>query len=175
MWFAACALLVVLLMMLTGGNVARISVEDLHAASVGLDEVMEMLHNLGVTSGSLWLLGGELLLASVLTCLATCLHFYAAMGIGQMAATNKALWSVLAFIGISIAFQFFNTTLFGGLSSSGSLDVVAGSFEELMTTAPGVVRVIGTGIGGTMLLELLQGAVLYVATALTLSRKLNLA
>ena len=174
-WFFASALLIILLMMLTGANVAKLSIDDLQAASMGFGEVLEVLHELGVTNGSLWLLAGELVLASVLTCLTACLHFYAAMGLGQMSATKKGLCSVLAFIGINIAFQIIGGTLFSGLSQSGSLDIVIDSFEALAESAPGIIRVMNTGIGGAMLLELLQGVVLYVITTLTLNRKLNLA
>ncbi len=174
-WFFASALLIILLMMLTGANIAKLSIDDLQAATMGFGEVMEVLHELGVTNGSLWLLAGELVLASVITCLTTCLHFYAAMGLGQMSATKKGLWSVLAFIGINIAFQIIGGTLFSGLSESGSLDIVIDSFEALADSAPGIIRVMNTGIGGAMLVELLQGAVLYVITTLTLNRKLNLA
>ena len=128
-----------------------------------------------MSKGSLVLLLAELVVASVITCLTTCLHFYAAMGLGQMSDNHKGLMSVLAFIGISIAFQILASTVFSGLVKAGSVDLVVQSIEDLAQTAQGAVRVANSSIGSAMLLEVLQGAVLYVITALSLNRKLNLA
>ena len=174
-WFLATALLIGLLMLLTVANLGQMSAEDFNAAFYGMREVLDMLYQLGVSKGSLILLLGELVVASVITCLTTCLHFYAAMGLGQMSANHKGLMSVLAFIGISIAFQILASTVFSGLSNAGSLDLVAEAIEDMAQTAPGIVRVANSGVGSVMLLELLQGAVLYVITALSLNKKLNLA
>ena len=174
-WFLATALLIGLLMLLTVANLGQMSAEDFNAAFYGMREVLDMLYQLGVSKGSLILLLGELVVASVITCLTTCLHFYAAMGLGQMSANHKGLMSVLAFIGISIAFQILASTVFSGLSNAGSLDLVAEAIEDMAQTAPGIVRAANSGVGSVMLLELLQGAVLYVITALSLNKKLNLA
>lgn len=174
-WFFAVSLLTGLLMMLTVLNLGDLSGDDFEMIFAEMGQGLEILRGMGVTNGSLILLLVEFILACVVTCLTTCLHFYAAMGIGQMSDTRKGLWSVLAFIGISIVFQTVGSTLFSGLSSSGSIDIVVNSFEEMVETAPGVIRAANTGLGGALLAELLQGAVLYVVTALTLSRKLNLA
>ncbi len=174
-WFLATALLIGLLVLLTAANLGKMSADDFSAAFYGLREVLDMLYSLGVSKGSLALLLGEFIVASVVTCLTTCLQFYAAMGLGQMSANHKGLMSVLAFIGISIAFQILGTTVFSGLNSAGSIDIVVESIEELAQTAPGIIRVMSAGIGGGLLLELLQGAVLYVVTALSLNKKLNLA
>lgn len=174
-WFLATALLIGLLMLLTIANLGKLSADDFNAAFYGIREVLDMLYNLGVSKSSLVLLLVELVVASVLTCLTTCLHFYAAMGLGQMSANHKGLMSVLAFIGISLAFQILGSTVFSGLVKTGSVDLVVQSIEDLAQTAQGAVRVANSGIGSAMLLEVLQGAVLYVITSLSLSKKLNLA
>ncbi len=174
-WFLATALLIGLLMLLTVANLGQMSAEDFNAAFYGMRDVLDMLYSLGVSKGSLVLLLGELVVASVITCLTTCLHFYAAMGLGQMSANHKGLMSVLAFIGISIAFQILASTVFSGLVKAGSVDLVVQSIEDMAQTAPGIVRVVNSGVGSALLLEVLQGAVLYVITALSLNRKLNLA
>ena len=174
-WFLATGLLTALLIVLTAANLGHMSADDFSAAFSGLGEVLKLLRSMGVTNGSLVLLLAEMLAAAVLGCLTTCLHFYAAMGLGQMAANHKGLYSVLAYIGISIVFQIIGSTVFSGLGDSGSIDVVVRSFEEMLETAPGAVRAANSGIGLAMLAELLQGAVLYVVTALSLQKKLNLA
>ena len=174
-WFLATALTIFLLMLLTGVNLAHMSGANFDEVFRGMGEGLELLRSLGVTNGSLILLGVEFVVAMVLSSLATCLHFYAAMGLGQMSAEHKVLWSVLAFVGLSFAFRFLGTAVFAGLAGTESMDLVIRSMEELAQSAPGVVRVIHSGIGGVMLLELLQGAVLYLITALTLKKKLNLA
>lgn len=174
-WFLATALLVCLLFLLTVANLGKMSADDFNAAFYGMRDVLAMMRELGVKSSSLILLLAELVVALVLGCLITCLHFYAAMGLGQMSDNHKGLWSVLAFIGISLAFQILSSTVFGGLVKSGSVDLIVQSIEDLAQTAPGIVQVISSGIGGGLLAALLEGAVLYVITALSLNRKLNLA
>ncbi|MBR5342877.1 MAG: hypothetical protein IK149_03135 [Oscillospiraceae bacterium] len=174
-WFIATALLIFLLMMLTGANLARMNGEDLAGIFHSMGEGLEFLRTLGVTNGSLILLGLEFVAAVVVTSLTTCLQFYAAMGLGQMSDNHKGLWSVLAFVGLSFAFQFLGTTVFAGLTGTDTMNVVIANLEELMQTAPGIVRAINAGIGSTMLLELIHGVILYLITSLTLSKKLNLA
>ena len=174
-WFLATGLLTGLLMFLTIANLVNLSGDDLNNMFIGLGEALDVLRDMGVTNGSLVLLLVELLAATVLACLTTSLQFYAAMGLGQMSATRKGLWSVLAFIGLSIAFQIISSAVLGGMSNTDSMDLVVNSFETMVQTAPGTVRAANSGIGITMLYELLQGAVLYVITSLSLSRKLNLA
>lgn len=174
-WFLATALLIGLLVLLTAANLGKMSADDFNAAFYGMREVLDLLYSLGVSKGSLALLLGEFIVASVVTCLTTCLQFYAAMGLGQMSDNHKGLMSVLAFIGISIAFQILASTVFSGLVKAGSVDLVVQSIEDLAQTAPGIVRIVNSGVGGAMLLEILQGAVLYVITALSLNKKLNLA
>ena len=174
-WFIVTALLIFLLVMLTGANLARMNGEDLSGVFHGLGEALDVLRSMGVTNGSLVLLGVEFVAAVVITSLTTCLQFYAAMGLGQMSDDHKGLWSVLAFVGLSFAFQFLSTTVFAGMTGTETMNIVVANLEELMQTAPGIVRAINTGMGGTMLLELIQGVILYLITSLTLSKKLNLA
>ena len=174
-WFFAAAVLSGLLIFVTALNLAHMNGVAVQTILEGMGEGLDALAKLGVSRGRLVLLLAELAVAMVIGCLTSCLHFYAAMGLGQMSADHKGLMSVLAFIGISIVFRTIGTTVFGGLVSAGSIDVVAESVERLIETAPGTLRVMGTGIGGGVLISVLQGAALYVVTALTLKKKLNLA
>ncbi|MCR5664274.1 MAG: hypothetical protein K6G17_05245 [Oscillospiraceae bacterium] len=175
LWFLAVSLLSLLLFALTVLNVADLSGADLGSFFRDLEALSDYLREEGVTGGNLVLLGLELIAAFILSCLTTSLHFYAAMGIGQMSATKKALWSVLSFIGISIVFRIVAATLLSGLSASGSLDIVADNINELVETVPGAFKAMNAGLGWTMLAELLQCAVLYFVSVLTLQKKLNLA
>lgn len=174
-WFLVTALLILLLMLLTGANLGQMSGADFAEVFRGLGEALDALRYMGVTNGSLILLAAEFVAAMVIASLTTCLQFYAAMGIGQMSDDHKGLYSVLAFVGLSFAFQFISSTVFAGLIGTDTMNVVVANLEELVQTVPGIVRAINTGIGGVMLFELLQGAVLYVITSLTLQKKLNLA
>lgn len=174
-WFFAAAVLSGLLIFVTAINLVHMNGVAVQTILEGMGEGLDALAKLGVSRGRLVLLLAELAVAIVIGCLTSCLHFYAAMGLGQMSADHKGLMSVLAFIGISIVFRTIGTTVFGGLVSAGSIDVVAESVEQLIETAPGTLRVMGTGIGGGVLISVLQGAALYVVTALTLKKKLNLA
>ena len=174
-WFLATALTIFLLMALTGANLSKMSGADFEVIFRGMGEGLGLLRSLGVTNGSLILLGVEFVVAMVLASLTTCLQFYAAMGLGQMSDEHKVLWSVLAFVGLSFAFRFLGTTVLAVFSGSDSMDLIITNLEQLAQTAPGIVRAVNTGIGGAMLLELLQGAVLYLITSLTLKKKLNLA
>ena len=174
-WFLATALLIGLLTFLTAANLGKMNADDFNTAFYGMREMLDMLYSLGVSRGSLILLLAELVVASVVACLTTCLHFYAAMGLGQMSADHKGLMSVLAFIGISLAFQIIGSTVFSGLVKTGSVDLVVQSIEDLAQTASGAVRVANSAVGSSLLLEVLQGVVLYVITAMSLNKKLNLA
>lgn len=174
-WFFATALLIFILCTLAiviGGNM---NFDDIQAAFIGVGDVLEALRSVGIGTGSLVLIALELILASVCACLTTCLHFFAAMGLGQMSSTHKGLWSVLAFVAISIVFQVLVTAVLSRLVRSGSMDYVFAHFEQLAQTAPGIIRAIGTAIGSSILACLCESAVLYVITVLSLNRKLNLA
>ncbi len=174
-WFLATALLIALCFMLTMFNIAGLSGEDLSGLMPALREGLSFLYAMGVTKSSLILSLAQLILASVVSCLVTCLHFYAAMGLGQLSATKKGMWSVLAFIGISLFFQILGSAVLSGFAGSRHFEVVISSFEELAQSAPGLVKAFNTGLGGAWLIQLLQGAILYAVTALTLNKKLNLA
>ncbi len=174
-WFLAAALTIFLLIVLTGANLSQMSGADFELIFRGMGEGLEILRSLGVTNGSLVLLGVQFVAAMVLASLTTCLQFYAAMGLGQMSDEHKVLWSVLAFVGLSFAFRFLGTTVLAAFSGSDSMDLVITNLEQLAQTAPGVVRAVSTGVGAMMLIELLHGAVLYLITSLSLKKKLNLA
>ena len=99
----------------------------------------------------------------------TCLHFYAAMALGHTVANHKGLFSVLFFIGISMVFNILGSMLgVGGIDSAERLLMNA-------DTAIKSVRVVQTVFGAVAGWELLQAALLYVATVLGLKRWLNLA
>lgn len=174
-WFFATALVIFLAVLILVLPAANLSQVDFSAFGEELEYVMDMLHEMGVKDASLWLLGGQTVLMTVLGCLAACLQFYAAMSIGQCFANHKVLYSVLAFIALGILFDTLSGTIFSGLINSGSLDVVIDAANEMTTSVPGMLKLMNTGMSGAMLLSLIYCAILYGITALCLNRKLNLA
>lgn len=136
-------------------------------------QTLAFLQEEGVGRGQLWLLLLEFLAAALLSMLACCLHFYAAMSLGHMAPNRKVLFSVLAFIGISIAFRIILSGVAAGMIQSGAMETFFLGLEE----APGISEafsMLHKIALGTLLLSLIQSAVLYVPTVFGLKKGLNL-
>ena len=121
-----------------------------------------------IRMGDLWTLALELLLTVIVSGLYTCLHFYAAMSLGHMFSKDKILLSIVFFVGISFVLSLM-TTGYGAVR----IDILDASYS--MQTAAESLRFAKAVIGEMLLVELLQSAVLYVATVLSLKKGLNLA
>lgn len=168
-WFAATFLIIWLVILLSVLIQTGTDLGQLIAGFPSWAEIRDFLAEVGLGMGDLWLLGGEMLLGAILGGLYTCLHFYAAMSLGHMFSKDKVLLSILFFVGLSIALSILQT----GFSVNIALH--AESVEELMETARGGIRLM-QGIGGrAIVLELVQSALLYLATVLPLKKRLNLA
>ena len=168
----------VIIVLLGGLSVMHLTNMNLGAVLEGfpsVEELRQFLSSVGLSMGDLYLFLGEMVVAVVLSGIVTCLQFYAAMSLGFSFTNHKGLMSVLAFIGISLAFQIIGSTVFSGLVKTGSVDLVVQSIEDLAQTASGAVRVANSAVGSSLLLEVLQGVVLYIITAMSLNKKLNLA
>ena len=168
-WFAATFLVICLVILLTALLQTGTSLAQFFAGFPSWAEIREGLDQYGIRLGDLWVIGLEMLLAVVVAGLYTCLHFYAAMSLGHMFAKDKILLSIVFFVGISFVLSLA-TTGYGSArvisfeSSEAALETVQESFR------------FGKAIMGEMLaVELVQSAVLYVATVLGLKRGLNLA
>lgn len=168
-WFAATFLVICLVILLTALIQTGTSLAQFFAGFPSWAEIKAFMEQAGIRSGDLWVIGLEMLLAVVVAGLYTCLHFYAAMSLGHMFAKDKILLSIVFFVGISFVLSLA-TTGYGSArvisfeSSEAALETVQESFR------------FGKAIMGEMLaVELVQSAVLYVATVLGLKRGLNLA
>ena len=168
-WFAATFVVIWLVILLTALIQTGTSLAQFFAGFPSWAEIKAFMEQAGIRSGDLWVIGLEMLLAVVVAGLYTCLHFYAAMSLGHMFAKDKILLSIVFFVGISFVLSLA-TTGYGSArvisfeSSEAALETVQESFR------------FGKAIMGEMLaVELVQSAVLYVATVLGLKRGLNLA
>ena len=166
---AATFVVIWLVILLTALIQTGTSLAQFFAGFPSWAEIKAFMEQAGIRSGDLWVIGLEMLLAVVVAGLYTCLHFYAAMSLGHMFAKDKILLSIVFFVGISFVLSLA-TTGYGSArvisfeSSEAALETVQESFR------------FGKAIMGEMLaVELVQSAVLYVATVLGLKRGLNLA
>lgn len=165
-WFFATGLFVFLIMSLTALNLAGTNLEMIFADFPSWSEILSKLEELGVRSA----LGNLLLwsaIAMILGAIVSCLHFYGAMALGHMFTKNKVMLSVVFFILISFA---FNTMEMGYGLSGIAMDVQSVD----MDTAREGIRFASRVFMHATIMEVVQAAVLYLATALGLKRGLNL-
>ena len=165
-WFFATALFVFLILSLTGLNLAGTNLEMIFENFPTWSEILQKLDELGVRSA----LGSLVFWAAVAMILGTfvsCLHFYGAMALGHMFSKNKVLLSVVFFILISFAFNTMEMSV--GLSQVG----MQSSSFDLYSAGEGI-RFASRVFMRACVLEVVQAAVLYLATALGLKRGLNL-
>ena len=162
-WLVICLTVVLTVLLQTGTDLGQ-----LLAQLPSWAEIRESLAQIGIRSGDLWLIGGEMLLAMILAVLASCLHFYAAMSLGHIFSKDKVLLSIVFFVALSFAFSILQT----GYNVGFVIRLEDGSFME---TARDVLRFARGMVGRGLLAELVQGAILYVITTLSLQKKLNLA
>ena len=168
-WFAATFVVIWLVILLTVLFQTGTDLAQFFAGFPSLAEIREILAEAGIRSGDLWLLGLEFLFAVVVGGLFTCLHFYAAMSLGHMFSKDKILLSIVFFVAISFVLSMATT-------GYGSVRFIR--FEANPTDLENVreaLRFAKAILGEMLLIELVQSALLYVATVLGLKRGLNLA
>ena len=173
-WFLLTNLVIFLVIGGTVFSFASVNLGDLFARLPSWSEILAALDEAGVRGGDLILIALEYLLLIILAGMTVCLHFYAAMSLGHCFSNRKVLYSVLFFIGLSFLFQFLGSLL--GVSSiiaadKGALDAYF-YYDVTPATALHGVMII---VGGVAVWELIEGAILYVLTTLSLKRWLNLA
>lgn len=165
-WFFATALFIFLILALTGLNLSGTNLEMIFSEFPSWSEVVRELDELGIR-GALTQLMAWSAVIMLLGAIVSCLHFYGAMALGHMFTKNKVLLSVVFFILISFA---FNTMEMGyGLSG---IAMEAQSFD--MHTAKEGIRFASRVCMHACIMQAVQAAVLYLATALGLKRGLNL-
>ncbi len=168
-WFAATFAVIGLVLLLTALIQTDTSLAQFFAGFPSWAEIRAVLAREGVRMGDLWLIALELLIAAIVGGLYTCLHFYAAMSLGHMFAKDKILLSIVFFVGISFVLSFATTGY-----SAGRL-VSMESISATLDTARQTLRFVQGIIAEAVLVELLESAVLYLATVLSLKKGLNLA
>ncbi len=167
-WFIVTFLVIWLTILLTGLIQTGTNLGAFFAGFPSWAEVSQALARAGISGGDLWLLGGEFLLAAILGGFATCLHFYAAMALGQMFAKDKVLLSILFFVGLSIVFSLFSAGY--GINLAHMEEAI-----EDMDMARQLVHFTQRALAQGLLVSTLQTALMYVITTQCLQKKLNLA
>ena len=170
-WFMVTFLVVWLVILLTGLIQTGTSLAQFIKGFPSWAEIRGMLAQLDIRSGQLWALGLSFLAAAILGGLTSCLHFYASMSLGHMFSKDKVLLSIVFFVGISFVLSLLSTG-YGSLvfRNYSDVELVGGveQIKEVLSLMQGItLRLLG--------MELVQGAVLYLATVLGLKKGLNLA
>ena len=168
-WFLVAALLIWIVVLGTAIIGSGTNLGEIFRELPSWQEIREVLREYNLTSG-LVTIGLQLLLMAILACLASCLHFYAAMSLGHMFAKDKILLSIVFFVAIS----FFFSIVDNGYILSGMLGNLNPSFNFEPETAADGLRFGSMLLWHGILLETVQAAVLYFATVLGLRRGLNL-
>ena len=165
-WFFATTLFVFIIMSLTALNLSGTNLEMIFVNFPSWSEILQKLEELGIRS-ALSKLMFWVVIAMILGAIVSCLHFYGAMALGHMFSKSKVLLSVVFFILISFAFNIMEMSI--GLSG---IEMEANSFD--MHTAGEGIRFASHIFMQASMMEVVQAAVLYLATALGLKRGLNL-
>ena len=159
--FLVIGLIILLTVLLQTGT----SLGELFAQFPSWAEIRQAMAEVGLRGGDLWLLGGEVLLALLLGTLSSYMHFFAAMALGHMFSKDKVLLSILFFVGLSIVLSIFQT---------GFHMTLVFRVEPTIDTVRQMLNLVHGVAGRALLAELIQAAALYLATTLSLQKKLNL-
>lgn len=168
-WFLAASLLTFLVISATGLNLANTNLEMILQEIPSWTEIREFLEETGIF-GHLVRLFFQSVLMTLLGIVVVCLHFYAAMALGHMFSRDKVVLSIVFYVAISFLFNLMNIG-YGGVLGPQIENMVDSSAIE---TAHSAMTVVSTFLWYTIIIEAIQSAVLYLATALGLKRGLNL-
>ena len=168
-WFLAAALLTFLVISATGLNLANTNLEMILQEIPSWAEIREFLKESG-SFGDLIRLFIQSVLMTLLGIVVVCLHFYAAMALGHMFSRDKVILSIVFYVAISFLFNLMNLGYGGVLGPQ--IENTFGS--SAMETAKSAMSVVSSLFWHLIIIEVIQSAVLYLATALGLKRGLNL-
>ena len=141
----------------------------------GWVEFWRQVGQLNVPSGFPWVIA-EAVFLMLITAAAQTLKIYAAIALGHLAKKHRAIWALLAYIGIGVVLNI----LFGVGVSSGLVNRLLGFGSSWgIFAANGELTVNGLGMaagamGSAILAELLIGAAFFFLTRYILRRHLNL-
>ena len=170
-WFMVTFLVVWLVILLTGLIQTGTSLAQFIEGFPSWAEIRGMLAQLDIHGGQLLTLGLSFLAAAILGGLTSCLHFYASMSLGHMFSKDKVLLSIVFFVGISFVLSLLSTGYSALFFRSMTETEIVGGIEKLKE----VLALMQTLTLRILGMELVQGAVLYLATVLGLKKGLNLA
>ena len=130
-------------------------------------EIREAMAEAGFRGSDITVFLLELLALALVGFFATCLHFYAAMAMGHMFNKDKILLSIVFFVVISFALSMMTSLLAFRIDS---VELYVAEFDSAQ-----VLGFMNRLLRFSLAVELIQGALLYFATTLSLRRGLNLA
>lgn len=166
-WIVVTNLLVILLFMLSLSFAGQLNLAEIFRDFPSWREIVETLGYIGISEARLNALIIEFVLMILASLLVTSLHFYAAMTLGHIFPKDKILLSVLIFVGINVVFSVISMVGTFGLQFL-LRDSAYADFDAAMVM---MMRIFDF----TLVLELIEAAVLYIATVLGLKKGLNLA
>lgn len=165
-WFLVTGLILTLIVFLTGLIQTGTSLSELFFGLPSWTQIRIALTTQGITGRMLTRFIVEVLTCILVTTLASCLQFYAAMAIGHMFNKDKILLSIVFFVVISFVLSLLNTFIGVGSIEASYIDEIATVREGLRFAESSLLFALG--------LEAVEAALLYFATALSLRRGLNL-
>ena len=171
-WFVVTFLVIFLVILLTGLLQSGTNLAEIFVYVPSWAEIKEALAQFGITPGTLIRLGAEFIVGAILSCVVSCLHFYAAMSLGHMFSKDKVLLSIVFFVAINFVFSMLSSGIVVAAATGTRFFEQA---PEMMETVAGSLRFTNGVMLRAMLLEAVQGVILYVITVLGLKKGLNLA
>ena len=167
-WFIATGLLILAIVSLTALIQSGTNLSELLAQLPSWAEIKALLSAHGIHSGDITLFFTELIALILLGSIAGCLHFYAAMAMGHMFSKDKILLSIVFFVALSFVLSLVTNLLGFRMTELAAHTVEISSVEVLLLFTR---KLLLFSLGAA----LLQSALLYFATTLSLRRGLNLA
>lgn len=165
-WILVTNALVFGLLMLTLAFAGRMNLGEVFRIFPSWKDLIAALGSAGVSKARFYALLAELVVMLFASLLVTCLHFYAAMALGHIFSKDKILLSVLFYVGISVVFGVLSVV------SIVAMRFVAPAGADTLAEA---TAVLGRTFDLSLLLQLIEAALLYLATVLGLKKGLNLA
>ena len=164
-WFVVTGLVVTAILFLTGLIQSGTNLGELMMEFPSWAEIREAMAEAGFRGSDITVFLLELL--ALVGFFATCLHFYAAMAMGHMFNKDKILLSIVFFVVISFALSMMTSLLAFRINN---LELYVAEFDSAQ-----VLGFMNRLLRFSLIVELIQGALLYFATTLSLRRGLNLA
>ena len=167
-WFVATGVLIVILMCLLALIISGSDIAGIIAEMPTFKQMFgEFMNYSGYNGLSLTVFIVEVVLLTVVGVLNTCLNFYAAMAIGHSFSDRKILYSVLAFVGISIVWSIFESVL--------ALFMGENFGENIMLNYRNFAYSLNWLMLQGLLLSVVETVPLYFITTFCLKKRINLA